>query len=193
MMQFRSVGIGVAVAWMALLGANEAARWATTNVGQQLAVSRAILLLFATAMYFTGAGDYGLRAPGRLPWMWMVPVSVLLGVSVGLAGAVPGEWWLWVFIGFADEVFVRGWLQAALSPVKQRLGAWSIPALASGLFAGSMYLVLMKQRAPGSTVMALVVGSSALGLAAAKLREESGSLVGPVAMHVLFGLALALA
>jgi len=192
-MQFRSVGIGVAVAWMALLGANEAARWMTTNLGEQLALSRAILLLFATAMYFTGAGDYGLRPPGRLPWIWMVPVSILLGVSVGVAGAVPGEWWLWVFIGFADEVFVRGWLQAALSPIKQRLGAWSIPALASGLFAGSMYLVLMKQRAPGPAVMALVVGSSALGLAAAKLREESGSLVGPVAMHVLFGLGLALA
>ena len=83
-------------------------------------------------------------------------------------------------------------MQAALSPIKQRLGAWSIPVLASGLFAGSMYLVLMKQRAPGSTVMALVLGSSAIGLAAAKLREESGSLVGPVAMHVLFGLGLAL-
>lgn len=193
MMQFRSVGIGVTVAWMALLGANEAARWMTTNLGQQLALSRAILLLFATAMYFTGAGDYGLRPPGRLPWIWMVPVSILLGVSVGVAGAVPGEWWLWVFIGFADEVFVRGWLQAALSPIKQRLGAWSIPVLASGLFAGSMYLVLMKQLAPGPTVMALVLGSSALGLAAAKLREESGSLVGPVAMHVLFGLGLALA
>lgn len=192
-MQFRSVGIGVTVAWMALLGANEAARWMTTNLGQQLALSRAILLLFATAMYFTGAGDYGLRPPGRLPWIWMVPVSILLGVSVGVAGAVPGEWWLWMFIGFADEVFVRGWLQAALSPIKQRLGAWSIPVLASGLFAGSMYLVLMKQRAPGLTVMALVLGSSALGLAAAKLREESGSLVGPVAMHVLFGLGLALA
>ena len=193
MMQFRSVGIGVTVAWMALLGANEAARWMTTNLGQQLALSRAILLVFATAMYFTGAGDYGLRPPGRLPWIWMVPVSILLGVSVGVAGSVPGEWWLWVFIGFADEVFVRGWLQAALSPIKQRLGAWSIPVLASGLFAGSMYLVLMKQRAPGATVMALVLGSSALGLAAAKLREESGSLVGPVAMHVLFGLGLALA
>ena len=192
MMQFRSVGIGVTVAWMALLGANEAARWMTTNLGQQLALSRAILLVFATAMYFTGAGDYGLRPPGRLPWIWMVPVSILLGVSVGVAGSVPGEWWLWVFIGFADEVFVRGWLQAALSPIKQRLGAWSIPVLASGLFAGSMYLVLMKQRAPGATVMALVLGSSALGLAAAKLREESGSLVGPVAMHVLFGLGLAL-
>lgn len=191
-MQFRSVGIGVTVAWMALLGANEAARWMTTNLGQQLALSRAILLVFATAMYFTGAGDYGLRPPGRLPWIWMVPVSILLGVSVGVAGSVPGEWWLWVFIGFADEVFVRGWLQAALSPIKQRLGAWSIPVLASGLFAGSMYLVLMKQRAPGSTVMALVLGSSAIGLAAAKLREESGSLVGPVAMHVLFGLGLAL-
>lgn len=193
MMQFRSVGIWVTVAWMALLGANEAARWMTTNLGQQLALSRAILLVFATAMYFTGAGDYGLRPPGRLPWIWMVPVSILLGVSVGVAGSVPGEWWLWVFIGFADEVFVRGWLQAALSPIKQRLGAWSIPVLASGLFAGSMYLVLMKQRAPGATVMALVLGSSALGLAAAKLREESGSLVGPVAMHVLFGLGLALA
>jgi Type II CAAX prenyl endopeptidase Rce1-like len=193
MMQFRSVGIGVTVAWMALLGANEAARWMTANLGQQLALSRAILLVFATAMYFTGAGDYGLRPPGRLPWIWMVPVSILLGVSVGVAGSVPGEWWLWVFIGFADEVFVRGWLQAALSPIKQRLGAWSIPVLASGLFAGSMYLVLMKQRAPGATVMALVLGSSALGLAAAKLREESGSLVGPVAMHVLFGLGLALA
>jgi|GEM_PF-2790735 hypothetical protein len=192
MMQFRSVGIGVTVAWMALLGANEAARWMTTNLGQQLALSRAILLVFATAMYFTGAGDYGLRPPGRLPWIWMVPVSILLGVSVGVAGSVPGEWWLWVFIGFADEVVVRGWLQAALSPIKQRLGAWSIPVLASGLFAGSMYLVLMKQRAPGSTVMALVLGSSAIGLAAAKLREESGSLVGPVAMHVLFGLGLAL-
>ena len=191
-MLFRSVGIGVTVAWMALLGANEAARWMTTNLGQQLALSRAILLVFATAMYFTGAGDYGLRPPGRLPWIWMVPVSILLGVSVGVAGSVPGEWWLWVFIGFADEVFVRGWLQAALSPIKQRLGAWSIPVLASGLFAGSMYLVLMKQRAPGSTVMALVLGSSAIGLAAAKLREESGSLVGPVAMHVLFGLGLAL-
>jgi len=191
-MQFRSVGIGVTVAWMALLGANEAARWMTTNLGQQLALSRAILLVFATAMYFTGAGDYGLRPPGRLPWIWMVPVSILLGVSVGVAGSVPGEWWLWVFIGFADEVVVRGWLQAALSPIKQRLGAWSIPVLASGLFAGSMYLVLMKQRAPGSTVMALVLGSSAIGLAAAKLREESGSLVGPVAMHVLFGLGLAL-
>ena len=192
MMQFRSVGIGVTVAWMALLGANEAARWMTTNLGQQLALSRAILLVFATAMYFTGAGDYGLRPPGRLPWIWMVPVSILLGVSVGVAGSVPGEWWLWVFIGFADEVFVRGWLQAALSPIKQRLGAWSIPVLASGLFAGSMYLVLMKQRAPGSTVMALVLGSSAIGLAAAKLRAESGSVVGPVAMHVLFGLGLAL-
>ena len=191
-MQFRSVGIGVTVAWMALLGANEAARWMTTNLGQQLALSRAILLVFATAMYLTGAGDYGLRPPGRLPWIWMVPVSILLGVSVGVAGSVPGEWWLWVFIGFADEVFVRGWLQAALSPIKQRLGAWSIPVLASGLFAGSMYLVLMKQRAPGTTVMALVLGSSAIGLAAAKLREESGSLVGPVAMHVLFGLGLAL-
>jgi membrane protease YdiL (CAAX protease family) len=98
-----------------------------------------------------------------------------------------------VFIGFADEVFVRGWLQAALAPVKQKLGDWSLPVLASGLFAGSMYLTLMKQRAPGPTVLALVVGSTALGLAAAKLREETGSLAGPVAMHILFGLGLALA
>jgi membrane protease YdiL (CAAX protease family) len=193
MMQFRSVGIGVAAAWMALLVSTEAARWAVVPVDQQLALSRAMLVLFATGMYFAGAGDYGLRAPGRLPWIWMVPVSVVLGVSVGWAGAVPGPWWLWVFIGFADEVFVRGWLQAALAPVKQKLGEWSLPVLASGLFAGSMYLTLMKQRAPGPTVLALVVGSTALGLAAAKLREETGSLAGPVAMHILFGLGLALA
>lgn len=192
-MQFRSVGIGVAAAWMALLVATEAARWAVVPVDQQLAASRAILVLFATGMYFAGSGDYGLRTPGKLPWIWMVPVSVVLGVSVGIAGAVPGPWWLWVFIGFADEVFVRGWLQAALAPVKQKLGDWSLPVLASGLFAGSMYLALMKQRAPGPTVLALVVGSTALGLAAAKLREETGSLAGPVAMHVLFGLGLALA
>lgn len=193
MMQFRSVGIGVAAAWMALLIATEAARWAVVPVDQQLALSRAMLVLFATGMYFAGSGDYGLRAPGKLPWIWMVPVSVVLGASVGVAGAVPGPWWLWAFIGFADEVFVRGWLQAALAPVKQKLGDWSLPVLASGLFAGSMYLTLMKQRAPGPTVLALVVGSTALGLAAAKLREETGSLAGPIAMHVLFGLGVALA
>jgi hypothetical protein len=53
-----------------------------------------------------------------------------------------------VFIGFADEVFVRGWLQAGCA-VRQKLGEWSLPVLASGLFAGSMYLTLMKQRARG--------------------------------------------
>jgi hypothetical protein len=193
MMQFRSVGIGVAAAWMALLVATEAARWAVHPIEQQLAVSRALLLLFATGMYFSGSGDYGLRPPGRLPWLWMAPVSLVLGASVGVAGAIPGPWWLWVFIGFADEVFVRGWLQAALAPVRQKLGEWSLPVLASGLFAGSMYLTLMKQRAPGPAIVALVVGSTALGLAAARLREQSGSLAGPVAMHVLFGLGVALA
>lgn len=191
-MQFRSVGIGIAVGWMALLGATEAARWATPDVTFQLALSRGILILFATAMYFARAGDYGLRAPGPLPWIWMVPLSVVLGASVGVAGSIPGAWWMWVFIGFGEEVFVRGWLQAALSPIRQRLGEWSLPVLASGLFGGSLYIALMKQRAPGLTILALVVGSTALGLAAAKIREESRSLVGPVVMHLLFALGLAL-
>ena len=177
---------------MALLGATEAARWATTDVTLQLAFSRAFLLVFATAMYFARAGDYGLRPPGPLPWIWIVPVSVVLGASVGVAGSVPGAWWQWLFIGFAEEVFVRGWLQAALAPIKQRLGDWSLSVLASGLFGGSIYLVLMKQRAPGLTILALVLGSTTLGLAAAKIREESGSLVAPLVMHALFALGLAL-
>ena len=98
-----------------------------------------------------------------------------------------------MFIACADEVCGRGWLRESLAHCRQKLGDWSLPVLASGLFAGSMYLTLMKQRAPGPAIVALVVGSTALGLAAARLREQSGSLAGPVAMHVLFGLGVALA
>lgn len=192
MMQFRSVGIGIAVAWAALIAAGEAARWITRDLGLQLAVSRAFLMLFATGMFFAGAGDYGLRLPKSLPWMWMVPLSLVLGITVGISGAVPGPWWVWVIVGVGDEIFVRGWLQAALQPVRQRLGDWSLTALSSGLFSGAMYLMLMKQRAPGPAVVALVIGSSALGLAAARLREESRSLWGPLAMHVLFALGVSL-
>ena len=140
----------------------------------------------------------------RARWGNFVPLGLLVGClttlvmrltsakGMGEGMARYGPLMMFVTIGFgsvAEEVFVRGWLQGRLEPLRDRmvdLGGLrlSVPVVASGLFFSAMHLMLLARGADPWTVGFVLVFTAVLGLLAARAREVTGSLWPAVATHV---------
>ncbi len=134
--------------------------------------------------------------------MWALPTAVL---SVASAFAAPegrgtgelGELtklqmvvFIWVYASISEELLTRGLLQTLLSgssrssaPATRGL---SMPVLVSGLFFGSMHLVLVKSM--GAAAVPVILMVVFLGLIAARYRERTGSLLPAIIVHALFNI-----
>ncbi|MBZ5500171.1 MAG: CPBP family intramembrane metalloprotease [Acidobacteriia bacterium] len=134
--------------------------------------------------------------------LWVLPTAVLSIVS---AVASPGGQgtggpikltkpqmvvFIWVCASIGEETLTRGLLQTLLSR-NARVGAeahrrLSMPVLVSGLFFGSMHIVLVKLMGPAAVPVILL--AVFLGLVAARYRERTRSLLPAIIVHALFNI-----
>ena len=134
--------------------------------------------------------------------LWVLPTAALTIVS---AVASPGGQgtggpieltkpqlivFIWVYASISEETLTRGLLQTLLS-VNARVGAAaprrpSMPVLVSGLFFGSMHIMLVKSMGPAALPVILL--AVFLGLVAARYRERTGSLLPAIIIHALFNI-----
>jgi membrane protease YdiL (CAAX protease family) len=134
--------------------------------------------------------------------LWVLPTAVL---SIMSAVASPGGQgtggptgltkpqmvvFIWVYASISEETLTRGLLQTLLSGNAQvgvaaprRL---SMPVLVSGLFFGSMHIVLVKSM--GAAAVPVILLAVFLGLVAARYRERTGSLFPAIIVHALFNI-----
>ena len=142
------------------------------------------------------------RPAGR--WRRFVVVALVVGMVVSFSIKLsPGEGMgkalrglsvpvvliIVIFGSLAEELFTRGWFQGFLEPHRDRLlhGAgltMSVPVLASGLAFGAMHLTLVGKGVDAWTIGFILVFTTTVGLIAAKAREETGSLLPPVLIHL---------
>jgi len=133
--------------------------------------------------------------------LWVLPTTVLSIVPAvashgqGMRGIIELTRpqtivFVWVYASICEETLVRGLLQTLLSrdakvgaAVPHRL---SMPVLVSGLFFGSMHIVLVKRMGPAAVPLILL--ATFLGLVAARYRETTGSLLPPIIVHALFNI-----
>lgn len=97
---------------------------------------------------------------------------------------------VWGYASICEETLVRGLLQTLLSEAA-KVGAvgryrLSMPVLVSGLFFGSMHIVLVKQM--GIAAVPVILLAVFLGLVAARYREKTGSLLPAIIVHALFNI-----
>jgi len=134
--------------------------------------------------------------------MWVLPTAVL---SLASTVASPGGQgtggpfeltksqivvFVWVYASISEETLTRGLLQTLLSRNAQ-VGAaaprrLSMPVLVSGLFFGSMHIVLVKSM--GLAAVPVILLAVFLGLVAARYRERTGSLLPAIIIHALFNI-----
>jgi membrane protease YdiL (CAAX protease family) len=134
--------------------------------------------------------------------MWVLPTAVLSIVStfaspVGRGTSGFGELtklqlvvFVWVYASISEELLTRGLLQTLLTgdsrgevPARRRL---TMPVLVSGLFFGSMHIVLV--RSMGTAAVPVILLAVFLGLIAARYRERTGSLLPAIIVHALFNI-----
>ena len=133
--------------------------------------------------------------------LWVLPTAVLITIQAVAShgqgtGGPPGFTryqlivFVWVYASICEETLTRGLLQTLLSrgakvgaAVHHRL---SMPVLVSGLFFGSMHLVLVPRM--GLAAVPVILLATFLGLVAARYREKTGSLLPAIIIHVLFNI-----
>lgn len=168
-----------------------------------IAVLSLIVILILTRGY---VGDYGLRLelPTR-PWanlgfaagigvLSVVVDSVLGGHGIPLMQSL--NLWQSVVIALllapiAQELLLRGVMQGLLVPLEPvRFTMFdrgvSLPVVVSALAYGGLHFPLVLMDVEMVTVWVTVGFAIALGFQAAQLRESTGSLVGPVLVHISF-------
>jgi len=98
---------------------------------------------------------------------------------------------IWLLASVAEEVFVRGYVQSYLEPLKHRglkLFKWSfsVPVIVSALFFSAMHLILLTTGMAFLAIYIVLVFTFFLGIAAAKQRERSGSVLPAITTHISF-------
>ncbi len=166
----------------------------------------AMLLVSVVVMALATRGDlarFGFRAPSDL----QMRQYVLWGLGIGMAStliaaAAPGKEstvsreltfvqtivFIWFWASICEEVFVRGLIQTALTPLAShgfllaglRLSA---PVLIGGLFFGLMHLTQVSMGADLGKAIVVVLFAIALGVVAGYYREVTGSLVPAIVVH----------
>ena len=134
--------------------------------------------------------------------LWVLPTAVLsIGSAIASRGAmgtgltfgftkVQGNIFIWIYASICEETLVRGLLQTLLSRsanVGAAASRWlSMPVLMSGIFFGTMHLVLVKQMGLGAIPVILL--ATCLGFVVAHYREKTGSLLPAILIHMLFNI-----
>jgi membrane protease YdiL (CAAX protease family) len=154
----------------------------------------------ASAAQRMGFDALGFRRPAVALWGRTIGGGLALGflstlamIFVGATGmsTVIGKYsfaalvlWVWIVSSMSEEVFCRGWFQSVTGAV----GAPPTFAtlLPSALLFGGMHLLLIGSGVEIRTVVAVVVGTTLLGLLAAWARAKSTSLYPSIAAHVAF-------
>ncbi len=133
--------------------------------------------------------------------LWVLPMAVLSTVQAVASheqgtGGPPGFTkpqlivFVWVYASICEETLTRGLLQTLLSR-NAKVGAavphgLSMPVLVSGLFFGSMHIMLVKFM--GLAAIPVILLAVFLGLVAARYRERTGSLLPAIIIHALFNI-----
>ena len=131
--------------------------------------------------------------------LWVLPTAMLSLMSSlaptpeGAESAVTGRTelqlvlFVWFYASICEEVLTRGLLQSLLAGPGPGQGVrprFSMPVLVSGLFFGTMHLVLIESMGPSAAVP--IVLATLLGFLAARYRETTGSLIPAIIVHALF-------
>ncbi|MBZ0113195.1 MAG: CPBP family intramembrane metalloprotease [Thermoanaerobaculia bacterium] len=163
-------------------------------------VKTALLAFVLVAIHWSprSAGDFGFARP-KAPtgWIRCLGIGALLGATAtALILSTPAQGMpnlrnfgflglilsIWLYSSLVEELFVRGWLQSSLDPATTPGRRIAL----SGLFFGSMHLSLIAAGADWMTVLIIVGTTTLLGLLTAQLRENTKSLLPPLAAHVAF-------
>jgi len=142
-----------------------------------------------------------LRRTTLIAFLAILGVIIINSIGVILSGAEPRGFkesgllnmicLVWLWSSFSEEVFVRGFLQSALSPwlsTGLQIGRirFSLPVLISAFWFAAMHLTLLGMGMSGYFVLSIFLSALAMGLLAAHYREISKSLVPPILAHMLF-------
>ena len=98
---------------------------------------------------------------------------------------------VWLYASFSEEIFTRGLIQGFLSSLSQCRISFSrvqisLPVLVSALFFGLMHLAILTTGVAWLPVLCYVVFASVLGIIAGYQREQTGSIVPAIIVH-MFG------
>lgn len=128
------------------------------------------------------------------------------GLDAALAGTRPFEVVLLLIIATCvEELFVRGWIQGFLEPLRGRRVGFanatiSVPVATGALAFGAMHLSLTRSAIDAATIACVLAFTTLLGLLAGLARERTRSLGPAIATHlagnvggVLGGIAYVLA
>ncbi len=98
---------------------------------------------------------------------------------------------IWLIASTCEEIFYRGLIQSFLRPLEKvgiaigRLRL-SVPVIVAAVLFGLMHIPLLTLGAETGFVCGVVISAMVLGLVAGTLRQQSGSLVPAVVVHLLF-------
>ncbi len=134
-------------------------------------------------------------------FLWVLPMAILstIGTLVSRsAEAIPSQTqsaffhevvFIWIFASICEECFTRGLLQSLLSPLSgtgfMLFRRWFLgaPVLFSALFFGLMHIPVAREMGPIVVILATL-----LGLVAGYYRQQTGSLIPAVIVHMLFNI-----
>ena len=167
-----------------------------------LLLSVAVMLLISKgrlAIFGFTRGTYNF-SPSILLWVLPAAVLPIVGAVASRSGQnADGPFgftkiqtiiFIWLFSSICEETLVRGLLQTLLSRSAKAGAAasrWlSMPVVVSGLLFGAMHLELVQRMGPGAIPVVLM--ATYLGLVAAHYRENTGSLLPAILLHVLFNI-----
>jgi membrane protease YdiL (CAAX protease family) len=204
---FYGVAVSAAVALLALYAGIKVPLPEGSLVSGSFVTHSVMLALSLVIMRFLPQGrlaDFGFtRGTYRFKpsiLLWALPMAVLsllsmlapeMGGSPEVLGArseLQVVLFVWIYASICEEVLTRGLLQTLVSRGRAEIGQanFSMPVVLSGVFFGSMHLVLLDSMGPAAIVP--IVLATMLGLLAARYRQITGSLIPAVIVHVLFNI-----
>lgn len=149
---------------------------------------------------------YGFQLGGSYRWALMVVAGLATGVVFAVILNVLPEGdsallpdytlaqtviFVWLYASISEEILTRGLIQGFLTPLAGRGVSifrlrLSLPVLVGALFFGLMHLGLLTTGAALLPVLVLVVFATVLGIIAGYHREQTGSLIPAIIVH-MFG------
>jgi len=174
-------------------------------------VSLALMIILSRGKLY----EYGFRLVAFKPLLKAVLISipvmlvlmVIMMISVMLSGVMPGSYGpvgqmgmslnkaiisVWLIASTCEELFFRGLLYGFLAPLKEKGFSLfriqiSLPVTVCALMFGLGHLCLLSMM-PGVMVANIVVATTICGFIAGYFREQTGSLIPAIAVHMTFNI-----
>lgn len=167
----------------------------------------AMLILSIIIALIVSKGElsrYGFKLTRDIQMKQIISWGLGLGIiSTLIESSIPGKenvvWeelsflqtivFIWLYASISEEVFARGLIQSSLSRLtkygftvfERRI---SLPVLISAMLFGLVHLVQSAMGAGGYQVLVIVLSAFVLGLIAGYQRENTGSLVPAIMVHM---------